>query len=260
MLWYVMDTVQVFQKRKKINMSHYTYLMVNLGSFIVPFLFSFHPKLNFKKHFPAFFPANFIIGAIFISWDIYFTQQGVWGFNSSYTLGINWFGLPIEEWMFFFCIPFACAFTVHCLRIFFPKKIHPQWVSIILHSVVALLLLVSFSHTQQAYTFWACLTTALFILYLYHIAKASWLSAMILFYPVLLIPFFIVNGILTGTGLDAPVVWYNPEENLRIRIGTIPIEDMAYGLELILGNLFLLEKFKTKQSHEVIHSGTISSH
>jgi lycopene cyclase domain-containing protein len=59
-----------------------------------------------------------------------------------------------------------------------------------------------------------------------------------------LIPFFIVNGILTGSGLKQPVVWYNNAENIGIRLFTIPVEDIAYGLELILANIFFFEIFK----------------
>ena len=55
-------------------------------------------------------------------------------------------------------------------------------------------------------------------------------------------PFFLLsNGILTGTGLDSPVVWYNDLENFSIRMGTIPIEDSLYGLLLILSNILAFE-------------------
>ena len=42
----------------------------------------------------------------------------------------------------------------------------------------------------------------------------------------ILIPFFIVNGILTGTGIEEAIVWYNNNENISIRMRPIPIEDI----------------------------------
>lgn len=53
-----------------------------------------------------------------------------------------------------------------------------------------------------------------------------------------------VNGILTGTGLESPIVNYNPENFLGIRMLTIPIEDTVYGYEMILWNIYLFLKFK----------------
>ena len=64
---------------------------------------------------------------------------------------------------------------------------------------------------------------------------------------VILVPFLIVNGILTGTFIEGEVVWYNPEENLGIRIFTIPVEDFGYGFSLILFDLLLSERWKRKQ-------------
>ena len=64
------------------------------------------------------------------------------------------------------------------------------------------------------------------------------------FYLWHLIPFFIVNGILTGTGIDGEVVWYNNAENLGIRLGTIPIEDSLYSLSLMLMNISIFEWLK----------------
>ena len=66
---------------------------------------------------------------------------------------------------------------------------------------------------------------------------------------VMLIPFFIVNGILTGSFIDNQVVWYNNAENLGIRMGTIPVEDTIYAYTMILCNLFLTELF-VKRFHK----------
>jgi lycopene cyclase domain-containing protein len=87
---------------------------------------------------------------------------------------------------------------------------------------------------------------AISLLVLKYFVKSRWLAKLIGIYPVLLIPFFIVNSILTGSGLEQPVVWYNNAENLGIRLFTIPVEDIFYGFELILLNIFLYEYFKNK--------------
>ena len=70
------------------------------------------------------------------------------------------------------------------------------------------------------------------------------------FYPaflVILIPFFLVNGILTGSFIEEEVVWYNNAENLGFRIFTIPVEDIFYALGLILLTVFLTELFTKKR-------------
>jgi lycopene cyclase domain-containing protein len=72
----------------------------------------------------------------------------------------------------------------------------------------------------------------------------EYLSRFYIAFLIILVPFFIVNGILTGTGLEEPVVWYNDDENLGIRLLTIPIEDIGYAFTMIFGNVFLIEKFK----------------
>jgi lycopene cyclase domain-containing protein len=59
-----------------------------------------------------------------------------------------------------------------------------------------------------------------------------------------LIPFFIVNGILTGSFIHQEVVWYNNAENLGIRLFTVPVEDAFYAFSMLFANLILIEKFK----------------
>jgi len=51
---------------------------------------------------------------------------------------------------------------------------------------------------------------------------------------------------LTGTGLESPIVNYNPKDFLGIRILTIPIEDAVYGYAQFLLVLYFFLKFKKR--------------
>lgn len=224
---------------------HSLYLIVNVSSVIVPFIFSFHPKIKFYKHFQSVWLALFFPAIVFLLWDSMFTAMGIWGFNPRYLIGISIFNLPLEEVLFFICIPYACLFTYFCLNTFY--KLHwsaksSQTASIL---IAAVLFIIGLLNYDKAYTLSTFLSTALILLILTFALKITWLGKLLSIYPILLIPFFIVNGILTGSGLEEPIVWYNDSENLGIRLFTIPIEDVVYGFEMILLNVFVFERLKS---------------
>ena len=60
--------------------------------------------------------------------------------------------------------------------------------------------------------------------------------------------FFPVNGILTGTGLNSPIVNYNSKEILNIRMLTIPVEDMVYGYTQFMLIIFFFKLFKSRRN------------
>ena len=229
----------------------YTYLLVNFFTVIIPFLFSFHPKLNFHKTWSAFFPAVLLTGLVFIVWDMYFTGLGVWGFNERYVTGIEIGNLPIEEVLFFFCIPYACVFTFHCLDLFITSRNKSQVGKFLTVLFAIALVLVGLFNIGKIYTSSTFLSLALVLLLSNYVFRIGWLYRFYLIYGVLLVPFFIVNGILTGTGIEEEVVWYNPEEFMGYRIGTIPVEDIFYGAELILVNLLIYKYLLSRKRTEV---------
>lgn len=222
------------------------YLLINFCTIIVPLLFSFHPRLKFYRQFRFFIPANLIVAGLFIIWDIKFTHWGVWGFNPDYVLGIYFLKLPLEELFFFICIPFACVFTYHCINLFFKITWTSATENIFTGGFAIILLIVGIIFYNRLYTFTTFISLAIVLIILKYIMKVKWLPKLFSIYPVLLIPFFIVNGILTGSGLPQPVVWYNNAENMGLRLFTIPVEDIFYGLELIVLNVCLFEYFKTQ--------------
>lgn len=236
----------------------YTYLLVNFFTILIPFVFSFHPKLRFDKTWKAFFPAVLVTGFIFVIWDMYFTYLGVWGFNPRYLTGWQIGNLPLEEVLFFFCIPYACVFTFHCLSLFMSKKTNYRQQKNVSVFLISILLVVGILNLENIYTSSTFISLAVILTLSHFVWRIHWLNRFYIVYGVLLIPFFIVNGVLTGTGLEEEVVWYNPEEYLNIRLLTIPVEDVFYGMELILVNL-LIYKLLLKRGKEAPYSGAMIS-
>ncbi|WP_412984532.1 lycopene cyclase domain-containing protein [Pontimicrobium sp. IMCC45349] len=222
------------------------YLLLNIGSISIPFLYSFHPKIKLYKKWKSLFLAIAITTTFFIIWDIIFTKIGVWGFNPDYYLGVKIFNLPIEEWLFFICIPYACVFTHYTLLHYFPKweisKKITKLISVIILLILSILTIYSLS---KLYTSINALVAIAVLLYAMK-QHLEMLQKFYLTFLVMLIPFFIVNGVLTGSFILNEVVWYDNTENLGIRMFTIPIEDSIYAFSLILANLSLTQTFQTK--------------
>ena len=220
--------------------------MINFFTIIIPLIFSFHPKLKFYKNFKPFFLSNIIVATIFIIWDIYFTKIGVWGFNPTYLLGPTIENLPFEEVLFFFCIPYASIFTHYALLHFFPQLGLPkkvtQGITILLFLIAIVIIIFNYDkwYTFVNFSFFAAL-----LLYSL-VAKDTNLNSFFITFLVILIPFFIVNGLLTGSFIEEQVVWYNDAENLGIRIGTVPIEDAFYAFGMLYTAIILIEKFKPR--------------
>tara|TARA_R100001369_G_scaffold55287_2_gene82149 strand:+ start:1602 stop:2294 length:693 start_codon:yes stop_codon:yes gene_type:complete len=222
------------------------YLWLALGSFSIPFLFSFHPRLQFYKKWRSFFPAVAIMMAIFIPWDIVFTANQFWGFNDAYLTGIYIFNLPIEEWLFFICIPYACIFTHYALHELFPKfSFSEKFTSIFYVLLASTLIILLWYYYDRWYTLVNFLY-ALILLGLVYNYRKKWLMDFLPTYFIIFIPFFLVNGILTGTGIEDQVVWYNDAENMGIRLLTIPIEDTIYNLGMLLTVFVCTEIFENR--------------
>lgn len=223
-------------------MQHYLYLFIDLGSIAFPFAFSFYPKANFSKKWKFLLPA-LLAGAIpFIGWDVWFTHLGVWGFNPTYLCGIYFFNLPLEEVLFFFCIPYACVFSYEAVN-YFSKKgmIQNSAANFITDILIFGLLIIATLHHHHWYTSVTFFSTAAFLTLLRRVWTVDYLGKFYFAFLFILIPFFLVNGLLTGTGLDEPIVWYNNRENLNLRLGTIPVEDIFYGMLLLLSNISVFE-------------------
>ncbi len=225
----------------------YLYLALNIGSFIVPFLFSFYPKANFSKKWKYVLPAITITAIIFILWDELFTQMGIWGFNEKYLTGMKIMSLPLEEVLFFFCIPYACIFMNFALTYLFERDYFYPHHEIISSVIIFCMLLFGGYYIGNAYTGVTFMALGLFLAYQMLKLRPRYMGRFYFSFMFILIPFFIVNGILTGSWIDEPVVWYNDNENMGIRLGTIPLEDVFYGMLMILMSVTIAEELEYRR-------------
>ncbi len=223
-----------------------TYLIVNLLALSMPLVLSFDKKVHFYSRWKYLFPAIILTMLVFIPWDVLFTLWGVWGFNPLHLGGASILYLPLEEWMFFIAVPYASLFTFEVFNAYIEKDLLGKYAKQISLVLIVSLLLIAFLNLEKAYTSVSFILASIFIYLNQFVWKVRFMGRFYFTYLVVLFPFLVVNGVLTGSFVDEEVVWYNNSENLAIRIFTIPLEDTVYGLLLILMNTSIYEFLKKK--------------
>ena len=220
------------------------YFKVLLFSFIIPFIFSFHQKIKFYKFFKQIAASLSLIGFFFIIWDIYFTKIGVWGFDKKHHSSIMLSNLPLEEVLFFFVIPFVCVFTYFVLS---EKKVLNLNINTTFLKLICILLIVlAILFFKNAYTISVLILTILILLYIIYY-RPDWIGYFFSMYLIIhIFPFLLVNGVLTGYITDLPPVWYDSNNIIGVRLGTIPLEDFLYSFILLFLNTSLFEYLRKK--------------
>lgn len=220
--------------------THLEYILFNLVVLMGPVLLSFDRHLRFIRQWRHALLSILPVMALFIIWDWLVTDRH-WWFNPVYTAGTFIGALPLGEWLFFLSVPFASLFVWDVLRHYRPRGalpgagIHPLWLTLGLAPALI----------------FACLGKEYTALVFFAFTNAAWYDLTrggrvltrpnILWYVAILTGLmFVFNGYLTAR----PVVLYQAQYQLDIRIFTIPLEDFFYGYSLILGCTSIYEKYR----------------
>lgn len=215
------------------------YLILDGLVVLIPLVYSFEKRVQYYKTWNALFRAIGLTMIPFISWDILFTHFRVWHFNPAYTSSLDIAGLPLAEWLFFIVVPYSCLYIYAWVK-YFRRNINDNFSdldSLGLLVLGVLCLVIALVFHEKSYTLVVFSALGFTLLGLRserpRFMKNFWIA-----FLISLIPFFLVNGYLTAQ----PVVLYDNQENLGIRLTTIPIEDVFYGLLLLLMNTFFYEQ------------------
>jgi len=206
-----------------------SYLLINIFVIIIPVVFSFEKKVRFYRKFPSVIASIFIVGAVYIIWDVIATARGDWAFSADHVMALRVFGLPLEEILFFITVPYACLFIYEVIRSRIREREYriPDLFMIILPVPF---LIVGLINTGQPYTQTVFLFTAAFFILSMWLhpglvrSKLYWVFLVITY-----VPFILMNGILTSV----PIVTYGADAFSGIRIYTIPLEDFFYSFSML---------------------------
>ena len=213
-------------------MSYYGYIL--LFAFLGPLALSFDKKVAYYKRVRHLIIPIVLVSGLFLIWDQWFTEKGVWGFTRVHTAGLYLGRLPLEEVLFFVIVPYNCMFIFEVIGAYF----QPKNKALFNRVFFGVFLLLGLSLLMQQPAGWYTLSAVLLAMLLsvtLLIYNPTWLSQFVISFLVCLIPFLVVNGLLTGAATTLPVVWYNPAEFSGWRIITIPVEDLFYNFDLLVG-------------------------
>jgi lycopene cyclase domain-containing protein len=204
-------------------------MLIDLGILSLPLLLTFGPFARYDKRIGRVLAASLTAGAAFIGWDIWATARGHWGFNPKYVSEILPFGLPIEELLLFFIIPYSALFLYENLLTYVPDRHFrfPRWLNGLLVGAFAG---AAVAFRGQVYTRTAMIACGLFFAAAAFYGQRLLRSSLFWIYMgIAFIPFFAADFLLTSP----PIIWYNPAAIWGVRVATIPLENFFYTFALL---------------------------
>jgi len=217
---------------------NYLYLIILLVLAGVTLFLFIKKSIVFIMEFKYMLPAIIFSGAIFIMLNIRFLQTGVISFNGNYLTGKNILTLPVEEWLFLLIFSLF-AFSVYILvNVTFEKFEKPN-----LFYVLSILLLVGFAFEawysrQKLVPFFVFFLLTIYFGYtLFRNRFKPHLTKFYISYFIVLIPFFLIKLVLNSL----PVILYNSDFTLGIRLAGVPVEQFANLFLLMLINITIFE-------------------
>lgn len=213
------------------------YLLFDLLILAGPLALSLMPRHDFLGRARSIVIATLAVAVPFVIWDSAVAGSH-WWFDARYTIGLEVFGLPVEEVLFFIAVPYACAFSWETLVVGAKGRASiSSWVYTLpcLAGLAGLAMLMSGGPGYTALTLVA-------------LGLAGGLDHMLGTGLLRMPRYWAFAGLVTAfTGVFnsyltwRPVVHYGEAHQLGVRVGTIPVEDFGYGLALCTATVVLFQ-------------------
>jgi lycopene cyclase domain-containing protein len=222
---------------------NFWYLIILIVTGAVSFFLLVKKTNNYIIELKYMLPAIIFSGGIFTILNKRFCEAEIISFNNNYLAGTNILKLPVEEWLFLLVMSILSVTVYILVKIKFADFEKPK-----VFTAVNLILLLVFGLTawfsrQKSFSFF--LFFLLTIYFGYTIFRNRFKNHLMKFYLAYLIsifPFFIIKKILN----TLPVIFYNFEQTLGIRIFGVYVEEFGYFFLLTLMNITIFEYLRER--------------
>ncbi len=221
---------------------HYIFLIINLFLVVIPFCLLLNKSVfKLKALQSAILPAV-ITAVVFSTIGALLIYLNVFNFNNSFLINVFIGALPIEYCLFSFSFSFvAICFYNYLNSLFLNNNLQKFSLSVsnLLLGVCIAILFFSYAKWYPAITF------SLLLLLLFYIEYVNKLRFMYRFYRAFflcLILFYACYGLLC----NLPIIQYNANQTMVLKIYAIPLESHFFTLLMCLFAVYLLELFKSK--------------
>ena len=217
---------------------NYWYLLILLALAGITLFLFIKKSIVFIMELKYMLPAIIFSGAVFIMLNIRFLESGIISFNANYLIGKNIFNLPVEEWLFLLILSLF-SFSVYVLIAErFGNFDKPN-----LFMGISVVLLLGFGFEawfsrQKLVPFFIFFLLVIYFGYtLFRKRFKVHLTKFYISYFFVAIPFFLINAFSN----TLPVILYNNEHTLGIRLFNMPVEQFGYLFLLMLINITIFE-------------------
>lgn len=222
-----------------------TYLLLLLVYLAIPIGLSVRSKVRIALRLRFILPAILFGGAIFVMWDIRFTEMEIWKFNPEYITGIELLRIPIEEWLSFLLISMSSIYIYEWLKVRLSHFEKPNFFVALSLVIFATSGILAYIYRQNMFSFFTFFLTAIYLGYtIFRNRFKKSFTKFYISYFISLVPFA-----LTGVTLNSfPVVTYNVSHIMGIALLGIPVEKLSYLYLLLLINITIYEYLCNKYS------------
>lgn len=211
---------------------------------LIPVYFIFSGKTGYIKNFRYVLPAIFVSAFLFLLWDIKFTDVGIWSYKEKFTLGVFHKGLPLEQWLFYFIVPFSALFVYEFLKERRPNLDYNNVFTAVSLILLIVFAIVAYKYRLRFYTFFCFLFAVVYFAYvIFRRQFKGHLTHFFFSYFVMLVPYLILSGFLTWS----TAVEYHQEQVLNVWIMMVPIENLVYLFLLLIINTTVYEYLAEKK-------------